>query len=134
MKKKIAAGLVTALAVSMFAAPANAEGHFETSVNGVRDKYRTRGWTDRNIDGYNTEITAATCSNATPGSPGKVEMTLRRELSKRPDPDLGSRSFNRCYGGWDRGGWGRQAAGNYHADIHTSDWNHLTIKWMKFVW
>ncbi|MEK0087146.1 hypothetical protein [Corynebacterium sp. KPL4072] len=32
------------------------------------------------------------------------------------------------------GGWGRQAAGKYHADIHTFDWNHLTIKWMKFVW
>ena len=60
MKKKIVAGLVTALTVSMFAAPANAEGHFETSVSGVRDGYRTRGWTDRNIDGYNTEITAAT--------------------------------------------------------------------------
>lgn len=43
MKKKIVAGLVTALAVSMFAAPANAEGHFETSVSGVRDGYRTRG-------------------------------------------------------------------------------------------
>lgn len=134
MKKKIVAGLVTALAVSMFAAPANAEGHFETSVSGVSDGFRTRGWVDRNIDGYNTEITAATCLNDPHGSPGKVEMTLRRELSMKPDPDLGSRSLNKCYGGWDRGGWGRQAAGNYHADIHTFDWNHLTIKWMKFVW
>lgn len=43
MMKKIAAGLVTALAVSMFAAPANAEGNFETSVSGVRDGYKTRG-------------------------------------------------------------------------------------------
>lgn len=134
MKKKITSVLFAVLAVQAFAAPANAEGSFETSVIGVRDGYQTRGWLDRNIDGYNTEITAATCLNQPHGSPGKVEMTLRRNLSGRPDPDLGSRALNRCYGGWDRGGWGRQASGNYHADIHTFSWNSLTIRWMKFVW
>ena len=134
MKKIVVAGLTVALAITSFVVPANAEGHFETSVNGIRDGFKTRSWSDRNIDGFNTEITAATCLNTPHGSPGKVEMTLRRTLAGQPDPDLGSRSLNRCYGGWDRGGWGRQAAGNYHADIHTFDWNRLTINWMKVVW
>ncbi|RMB64758.1 hypothetical protein D9542_11660 [Corynebacterium macginleyi] len=85
------------------------------------------GWVDRNIDGYNTEFTAATCLNNPYRVPGKVELNLRRELSMQPDSDLGLRSFNRCYGGCDRGGWGLQAARNYRTDIHTFNWNHLTI-------
>ena len=71
MKKIVVAGLTVALAITSFVVPANAEGHFETSVNGIRDGFKTRSWSDRNIDGFNTEITAATCLNTPHGSPGK---------------------------------------------------------------
>ncbi|AEX76360.1 hypothetical protein NY035_00945 [Corynebacterium diphtheriae bv. mitis] len=113
---------------------AHAEGFFETRLDGVRTGFITRSWNDRNYDGYNTEITAANCLNNPHGSPGRVEFTLKKKIPVLPDHDLGTRTLNGCYREWDRGNWGRVAAGDYYAVVGTFDWNRLTINWLKVVY
>lgn len=59
---------------------------------------------------------------------------MLRNLSFRPDINLGERYLNRGYTSWDRGGWGRLPAGNYYAQVGTFDWNRLSINWLKVVY
>ena len=133
--RKFASMLAVVATSSTLVMPvAHAEGYFESRIDNARNGFQTRRWADRNADSFNTELTAATCINNPHGSPGKVEFTLRRHESWRPDPHLGTRVLNRCYGGWDRGGWGRQAAGTYYAQLGTFGWNRLTVNWVKVVW
>lgn len=134
MKKYISVVLAASAASLMLTPMANAEGYFESSMHGVRSGFSTRQWVDRNVDGYNTEITASRCLNNPHGSPGKVEFTLRRKVSLRPDVNMGTRNLNGCYGSWARGGWGRVTAGTYYASVGTYDWNRLTVNWLKVIY
>lgn len=122
--------LVAALALSSIA-PASAEGGFISSLSGVRDGFTTRVWNDKNSDTTGTTITASGCRNQTPNSPGRVDFTLRRQRSFRPDTIEGAKPFSACYRGEAKGNWGRVQAGNYYAVLGTHSWNHVSVNHLE---
>lgn len=99
MKLKAAAGLLATLA---HAAPAMAEGGFESSISGGQDGFLSRIWYDGNTDNISTNIYFSGCDRA------NQNVGLYRQVTGI-DPNLGTKTLcsNR------KGYWGDLRADDY---------------------
>ncbi|MFR0577614.1 hypothetical protein ACLUWG_04060 [Bifidobacterium apri] len=88
------------------AAPAFAEGSFNTSMTGVRPGFNSRVWNKRVNDHTSTTVHLAQCSNPY----GFTTLELRRVISMLPDQSKGKITL-RCNNG--TANWGAQSTGDY---------------------
>ncbi|GAA2725700.1 hypothetical protein CAE01nite_20560 [Cellulomonas aerilata] len=104
LRGQLIAALVATSTV-VVAAPALAEGSFNSTVSGVRVGFESRSWADRNVDG------AATRARITACSVGGVGIGIFRERFG-PDALIARGSTCDAYVSG-----GRVASGNYHFTV-----------------
>ena len=106
-----------AAAVMAGAIPAQAEGNWSSSMNGVRTGFNSRTWTDNNNDSVSTTISLSGCSNGGMGAPvDNTQLQLTRETSiVEPDEDRGRYTFH-CSSSASHA-FGDQPKGDYHFTV-----------------
>ena len=117
----LAAGLV-AIAV---AAPAFAEGSFESSFSGVHTGFDTRSWNDNNNDNAATSFAARNCSYTGIPTyerrPSSFAMELNRNDTWTPDEHYGEKTVP-CSGTTQYYvSWGDKGAGNFDMTVKKID-------------
>lgn len=97
-----AAALLAACLVLGGATAARAEGGFGTDMTQVQPTFRSRSWTDKNIDSAKTVITLSNCkANAggkKPGSTAITSVTLKLSSGATIKHKCGSYDFGRLNG------------------------------------
>ncbi len=116
------AGGLSALIVLLAGSPVFAEGSWSGKVEGVRQGFESRRWTDRNSDSVKTAVTFKNCSwkdpSNRPNSAGYTTVELRQVLTALPDRKLGKKDLWCAGASGDTKDWGDRAAGEYYFSVY----------------
>jgi len=89
----VPAGLALGFAVTALAAPAFAEGQFESYMANWLPGISTRTWTDANKDNVSTTFSAKQCTFETGVSTKSITMELNRLDTWTPDEHYGNKDL-----------------------------------------
>lgn len=113
MKRLIPSLVCSALALGVIVSPAWAEGLVSSRIEWARPEFKSRSWTDKDLDTQNSRVRFTGCKGVG-GNTWVVDIDLRRERSYLPDASAGVKKID-CQGvDTDIATWGREAAGSWH--------------------
>lgn len=107
--------VIVALACSLFLTDsALAEGSWASNIQGALTGFRSRNWTDNNLDAAGTYINFQGCDDGTgqTNPNDNTEVRLWHDVAWAPDDNFGSQTLY-CYYS-DTKYWGQVPAGNYY--------------------
>jgi hypothetical protein len=109
--------VVTTVMLALSGWAAYAEGGFDSSLSGIASGFRSRLWTDKNLDTASTTTNLSGCSRSD-GAQFFLEVELRRIRSFAPDVSYGKKNVSSCKIGSPTANWGRVQAGDYRIQFH----------------
>jgi hypothetical protein len=126
-----------AVAVLAIAAPAFAEGKFESHMNGWLTGHETRDWTDRNEDDTSTSFGAKGCSYEAEHAVKNITMELNRNDTFTPDEHYGGKLVT-CTpkSALHTVAWGDKGKGDFDAALRKVDgskspsWGRIDVEYV----
>ncbi len=120
-RKRAIASMALTVVVSSVAAPAFAEGGFDSYMSGWLTGIKTRNWNDNNTDAASTSFAARACSYQTGRDVASIAMELNRNDTYTPDEHYGEKTLSCNNSTLTTVAWGNPGKGNFDMTLKKID-------------